>query len=306
MTGKKLTPAQKFDEANKNFKTVYRDRKRQHHLKYRFLHNWTLKKSQYLMNDEKTYKGNKKVYRRGAIVNVDFGVNVGTELSGNHFAIVLTKDDSPKNEKLTVIPLSSHYHPHSISLKNTVKTSGSDYLFNKQLDFIALYAALLYFRQKLYKQMDEAKNEKVLTPHELLEKVKTTIFIKHMDDFQKVEEVIEKSLKNENTARSLIKTVSPEIAGNQDPLSTEFLENTAKAISEFTIVVEKYSKYNLATYAKVGDITTVSKARLMKINRYDPIGKILSDDATLNEIDSELKEMFTKKAKKIDTLQSGS
>ena len=34
---------------------------------------------------------NYRVYKRGTIVYVDFGVNVGYELSGNHFAIVLTE-----------------------------------------------------------------------------------------------------------------------------------------------------------------------------------------------------------------------
>ncbi len=38
---------------------------------------------------------------------VDFGINVGTELSNTHFAIVLNADDTLSNDNITVIPISS-------------------------------------------------------------------------------------------------------------------------------------------------------------------------------------------------------
>ncbi|HAP8019376.1 TPA: type II toxin-antitoxin system PemK/MazF family toxin, partial [Enterococcus faecium] len=50
---------------------------------------------------------NYRVYKRGTIVYVDFGVNVGYELSGNHFAIVLNNKDNSKNGVVCVVPISS-------------------------------------------------------------------------------------------------------------------------------------------------------------------------------------------------------
>lgn len=41
------------------------------------------------------------------MIKVDFGVNVGTELSHTHFAIVLNDDDTIKTDNLTVLPLTS-------------------------------------------------------------------------------------------------------------------------------------------------------------------------------------------------------
>lgn len=46
-------------------------------------------------------------FKRGEIIKVDFGVNIGTELSHTHFAIVINSDDTFKNDNITVIPITS-------------------------------------------------------------------------------------------------------------------------------------------------------------------------------------------------------
>lgn len=293
MGDSKLTPAEKFDLANKNFKTVYRDRSRQHWKKYRFLHNWTLQKSKYLLEDERAYHGHKKVYKRGAIVNVDFGVNVGTELSGNHFAIILNKDDSPRNDKLTVIPLTSHEHPHSIKLPRTIRATSQNSLLTQYLNFLALTAALLYFREEAYKKLGQTPEE-VQTVHGFLETVKKSMPVALQKSFMGAEILIEGSLSTPDKARELIKKMGPEIPGNQDPLSTEFINNSFKAADDFARVVVQYLNYAKTTYAKVSDVSTISKSRLRKINYYDPIGSIMVDNSTMDAIDNTLISLFTK------------
>ena len=44
-------------------------------------------------------------YFRGEIVRVKFGVNIGSEFSGDHFAIVISKKDTMMNPTLHVIPI---------------------------------------------------------------------------------------------------------------------------------------------------------------------------------------------------------
>lgn len=63
---------------------------------------------------KKTYKR----YARGAIVRVKFGVNVGSEFSGDHFAIVLSKRDTMMSSTLHVIPLTSKKHLKNINIGN--------------------------------------------------------------------------------------------------------------------------------------------------------------------------------------------
>ncbi|HBK5318347.1 TPA: type II toxin-antitoxin system PemK/MazF family toxin, partial [Enterococcus faecium] len=59
---------------------------------------------------------NYRVYKRGTIVYVDFGVNVGYELSGNHFAIVLNNKDNSKNGVVCVVPISSKKKSNYVSV----------------------------------------------------------------------------------------------------------------------------------------------------------------------------------------------
>lgn len=55
-------------------------------------------------------------YKRGTLVMVDFSPSKGSELSGKHLAISITKKDSPRNAVLTVIPLSSKEKPYYLDL----------------------------------------------------------------------------------------------------------------------------------------------------------------------------------------------
>ena len=59
-------------------------------------------------------------YKRGQIILVNFSPSMGSELRGNHFAIVLTKKDSPNNGVLTVVPLSSKEKPYYLDVGNIV------------------------------------------------------------------------------------------------------------------------------------------------------------------------------------------
>lgn len=60
-------------------------------------------------------------YKRGQIVLVDFSPSMGSEMRGKHFAIVLTKKDSPNNGVLTVIPLSSKEKSYYLNVGNIVQ-----------------------------------------------------------------------------------------------------------------------------------------------------------------------------------------
>lgn len=86
--------------------------------KFSYLDEWLLKKSKLLSGEserilmeleepENIQKQRFKTYQRGAIVKVDFGVGIGSEMSQIHFGIVLNNYDNPRNNILTVIPLTS-------------------------------------------------------------------------------------------------------------------------------------------------------------------------------------------------------
>lgn len=287
-----LKPAEKFDLANKNFKKVYRSRfDSKIGKKYQYLHNWTLQKSIYLLNDISAYKGNKKMYRRGAIVSVDLGVNVGTELSGNHFAIVLNKNDSPKNDKLTIIPLTSHFHPHTVKLDNTIRDSS---IANFKLKF-CIQGALLY-------ALEVIKSKAINDIRHKLDSNTVNFAENTLEDFKKISEPLydysKKHITNYNDAINFLIANSNFYKSNEDIpklnniLGTSYTEKLQKDLILFQNVLKKYTSFNKTTYAKVIDITTISKTRLRKINQFDPIGDIRVSDNILDTIDEEIKSLF--------------
>lgn len=92
--------------------------------KFAYLDEWLLKNSKLLLSETKEYDNQiskvYKTYKRGTIIKVDFGVNLGSEMSQVHFAIVLNNYDNPKNNILTVIPLTSKKSKFNLDLKDLV------------------------------------------------------------------------------------------------------------------------------------------------------------------------------------------
>lgn len=76
---------------------------KQQHILAEWLEVW----SKYL-GYEKTFKPQKlKYYKRGEIVLVHFGYNVGSELGGTHYAIVVENNNNKTNNTVVVVPMSS-------------------------------------------------------------------------------------------------------------------------------------------------------------------------------------------------------
>lgn len=62
---------------------------------------------EYIRNEKNFVPGQLINYKRGQIVLVNFGYRIGSELGGNHYAIVLDVKNSRHNNTLTVVPLKS-------------------------------------------------------------------------------------------------------------------------------------------------------------------------------------------------------
>lgn len=107
----------KIESACEKFKEIHKNNKKG---KFGFLAEWLFFSSNRLAKEGSDKRIKYQRYKRGAIVLVNFGVNLGNELSGNHFAIVLNKDDNPYNGVLTVLPLSSKNKKHYLNLGNSV------------------------------------------------------------------------------------------------------------------------------------------------------------------------------------------
>lgn len=88
--------------------------------KYTNFENTILKNSNTLLYEIENKPLYFRRYSRGSIVKVRFGVNIGSEFSGDHFAIVVSKGDTAYNPVLHVIPISSKKHKRCVDLDNVL------------------------------------------------------------------------------------------------------------------------------------------------------------------------------------------
>ncbi len=89
-------------------------------LKDKFINfeNSRLKESETLLYEINTKPKYFKRYGRGRIIRVRFSVNIGSEFSGDHFAVVVSKNDTAYNPILHVIPITSKKHRTCIDIGN--------------------------------------------------------------------------------------------------------------------------------------------------------------------------------------------
>lgn len=92
--------------------------------KYNSFEYWEYTKSNRLLYEIGLAPDKKYMrYPRGSIIKVDFGVNIGSEFSEQHFAITLSKKDTIYNNCIIVIPLTSKKHKKYINLDKLISNS---------------------------------------------------------------------------------------------------------------------------------------------------------------------------------------
>lgn len=89
-------------------------------------------------DQERTFDTTKMItFKRGSIIKANLGFNIGHELGGLHYCIVLDKFDNPKNGTLNVIPLTSKknkkYPKSSIDLGNEIFDT-LNFLYSKEIE----------------------------------------------------------------------------------------------------------------------------------------------------------------------------
>ena len=88
-------------------------------------------------DEEKTFDISKLItFKRGNIIKVNLGFNIGHELGGLHYCVVLDKYDNPKNGTLNIIPLTSKkdkkYPKSSVDLGNEIYNTLNE-LYSKEI-----------------------------------------------------------------------------------------------------------------------------------------------------------------------------
>ncbi len=127
----------RIDKAAEKFKKISEPESYHYEQKFKHLPSWLDNTSYFYQKEANKHLPHRYYFfRRGTVVRVNFGINMGSEFSNIHFAVVLDKHDSPKKRTLTVLPLTSKQKIGRFSLGKEVFNQTSAILAN-QLKMLA-------------------------------------------------------------------------------------------------------------------------------------------------------------------------
>lgn len=261
-----------FNEAH----TIFLNIMKHGEYKFKYLPQSTLFKAKQFQNE---VKENPQRYfpkfKRGAIIYVKFGINIGSEMSGNHFAIVLDKYDKETKSTLTVVPLSSKNKSYYQKLlpHDNVYIKNSLYHLDKLNNLISKWESesknyLLEIGNKKIYYMDEFK---LYVTQLLLE----NNGIMNEDIREKIDIFSEKSVKT-----ALYKISE----GHKN-----FLDSKDKHFKG----IKKYEKYkDKDSYACINMIQTIDKRKLSPISVFESIGNIFISGESMELIEKRIQKMY--------------
>ena len=225
--------------------------------------------------------------KRGSIIFVDLGFNVGREFGGLHYAIVLNKKDSRNNHLLHILPLTS--------VKDTTnldKLHKTQFYIGKEVYHLLREKTLSHYQEvkKIHegyvqkKEDLEAKKQHIL---ELLNEVPKSIgeLSKTEETDSNYKELQEHIIKSLEFTRGELEEL--EKANSQ---INELIKTLEKKIDYVNKVLSKANNMNKGSIVLLNQITTISKMRL-----YDPknnnsvLKDIVLSSETMDKIDEQLK-----------------
>lgn len=269
--------------------------------KLKFLPNWLNKYGKLLKKESLNNLPNYyRKFSQGTIVKVDFGARVGSEMSLNHFCVVLSKNDTQYDRNIIVVPLSSKAHDSYLPL-------GKE-LFKQALNLIKVRI------DDLQKKIDEIIKEMENIPSKIVfefnseEENNYLKEIMRYESFNLNESVDAFKFKDSDCYKLYLKIINSNDYQNFDTINefvntvntvSQQLDNLTKDLKQLNDELKSLVKlqnslenYNVETYADVGNITTVSKLRVTKFSKYNLSENISFNKNILDKIKDRLNDFI--------------
>ena len=194
-------------------------------------------------------------YKRGDVIRVNFGYNVGAELGGLHFAAVLDSDSKHSSKVLTVIPLSStdgrKVHERSVDL-------GSE-----------LYTKIINQYNKMLNEIKEHEKESQNAINAVKE------FFSLITDASQID--------NEGLVR-ITKIVE------EQEIKQQKIENEIASLEQQKLEIESLKKGSMAI---TNQITTISKQRIyVPKHSGDFLHNVSLSSAAMTKINEKIKSLY--------------
>lgn len=202
-----------------------------------------------------------KKYKRGDIIKVNFGFNVGSEHGGLHYAIVIDNNNSTNSGVVTVIPMKS-------------KDSDKKEIYYKDVDL----GTGIFEKMKLkLNTVQDSISQELETTRD------------HLEDLYALKQTLDDS--------SLYDIDGPLVADYIEKV--KILEQRVEQLKETEFLAKEMQKeigrMKSGSIAIVEQITTVSKMRIFDPKTsHDVLADIRLSSAELDEIDRKIVDLFVK------------
>lgn len=288
-----------IDSAARKFKQVSKPNKYHYQQKFKSLPYWLEESSHYFkLEANKELIDHYYYYPRGSVISVNFGVNEGSEFSNLHFAVVLNKRDSPQNRTLTVIPLTSKPKAGRFSLGKEIFNQTSNILSSTLTELQSHLDTQVERNNKLEEKVKELEQKRQSiqkaykeTNKKINNLMSEPFSMTNMDDkktqFSKLYKEMTDQITNLEQLNQKINSLTKE--------SHDIREETrhcGEETDKLGKVVSIYKKYNKNTFARIEDITTISKLRIRQINEFDPSGHIQLSSEQMRAISNEIMKLY--------------
>ena len=217
---------------------------------------WIETYSKYLLTEERFDYTVIPKYKRGDIVSVNFGFNVGSEHGGLHYAIVLDNDNKQSSPVITVVPLSSG-------------------------DEKSTYERDVFLGNELYDKLNSKYNK-------LVQQVD-----KELEDLNKTVDILSKSIGiGSNNQIEMDNEMAKEVSEHLNNLRNR-IDILIKEKKSLEIYEKEISKLKMGSIALMEQITTISKIRIYKPkSSKDLLYGVKFSDGAMDKVNDKLKELY--------------
>ena len=237
-------------------------------------------------------------FKQGTIVMVDYGVPIGNELGGKHFGVIISNNDTKYKRKVTIIPLSSHYHKGYVDLGFDLM-EGINSLLSDRIDELQNIISNMITRLDSFKAQNANKKidftqedfsflKENNVDYSLLQNDITIKFFQKDEELEGLVTQIKETTSWESHSNifefvSLYETIMNFQQNILNDLAKESRDE--KQLQE---LIKKLNKYNKQSFAVISDIKSISKLRVTKLSHFTISGNTRISDKALNKIKTEL------------------
>lgn len=242
-----------------------------------------------------------RIFSPGTVITTDFGVRIGSEMSLQHFAVVLSKGDTQYKRNIIVVPLSSKEHrgqgylPLGKELFMNVNILFGQKIEDISSKIIKIDNDLNAIPSKIDLRI-AAEGVKFALDHNVdLRKMKnpTMDMLNYKDSsvYTTIQKI--KKIPNYKSSPALVQLVNSMDREFDDSEKMIYQINNAK--SEVNLLKElerKTKKYNKYTYADVANICSISKLRVKKFSNYNISENVRFNQDIVNKIKNRLQDFI--------------